>query len=44
MPMFMNWIELAIKTTGEGIDAVTEILNSVGINSVIVEDPGILTV
>jgi ribosomal protein L11 methyltransferase len=39
MPMFMNWIELAIKTTGEGIDAVTEILNSVGINGVIVEDP-----
>ena len=39
MSIFMNWIELAIKTTGEGIDAVTEILNNVGINGVIIEDP-----
>ena len=39
MSIFMNWIELAIKTTGEGIDAVTEILNNMGINGVIIEDP-----
>lgn len=35
----MNWVELSIKTTGEGVDAVTEILSNAGINGVIIQDP-----
>lgn len=35
----MNWIEFSIKTTGQAIEAVSEILNRFGANGVAINDP-----
>ncbi|NLI60223.1 MAG: 50S ribosomal protein L11 methyltransferase [Clostridiales bacterium] len=35
----MNWIEVAVKTTSEGTDAVAEVFYQAGINGVVIEDP-----
>jgi ribosomal protein L11 methyltransferase len=35
----MNWVEIAIKTTAEGAEAIAEVLYGVGINGVIIQDP-----
>ena len=35
----MNWIEVTIKTTSEGTEAITEALNEAGISGVIIQDP-----
>ncbi len=35
----MNWIEIAIKTTSEGTDAIANVFYEAGINGVIIEDP-----
>lgn len=35
----MNWIEITIRTTTFGVDAVTEILGTAGISGVIIQDP-----
>lgn len=35
----MNWIEVAIKTTSEGTDAIAEVFYQAGVNGVIIQDP-----
>src|SRR5690554_6529730 len=35
----MNWIEVTIKTTSEGTDAIAEVFYQAGVNGVIIEDP-----
>jgi len=35
----MNWIEIAIKTTSQGTDAIAEVFYEAGISGVIIQDP-----
>ncbi|NMA94865.1 MAG: 50S ribosomal protein L11 methyltransferase [Clostridiales bacterium] len=35
----MDWIEVTIKTTSQGIDMISQILYDVGVKGVIIEDP-----
>lgn len=35
----MNWVEFSIKTTGQAVEAVSEILNRFGANGVAINDP-----
>ena len=39
----MNWIEVAIKTTSEGTDAVAEVFYQAGINGVVLRIHTILS-
>ena len=41
--IILNWIELAIHTTNEALEPVTNILNELGANGVVIEDPADLT-
>ncbi len=36
----MDWIEVTVKTTGEAVEAVAEILRSCGAGGVAIDDPG----
>ena len=36
----MNWLELHINTNHKGLDRVTALLSSLGIDSVVIDDPG----
>lgn len=38
----MKWLEIAVSTTPEGVEAVAEILNELGTGGVVIEDPAVL--
>ena len=40
----MDWIEVSIKTTGEAVEAISEMLNSQGANGVVINDPSDLII
>ena len=40
----MNWVEVSIKTTGEAVEAISEILNNQGANGVVINDPSDLII
>ncbi|MEI3613333.1 50S ribosomal protein L11 methyltransferase [Pseudogracilibacillus sp. SO30301A] len=41
--IILNWIELSIHTTNDALEPVTNILNEIGTNGVVIEDPADLS-